>query len=77
MRFQHPFVLIELSNKYNKSIAKICIRYCIQKNTNPLPKSVTESRIKDNLDVDFEISSEDMEYLDSLYHIASTRPFRD
>lgn len=69
--------LVELSKKYDKSIAKICIRYCIQKNTNPLPKSVTESRIKDNLDVDFVISDEDMKYLDDLHHIASTRQLRD
>lgn len=69
--------LVEMSKKYNKSIAKICIRYCIQKNTNPLPKSITESRIADNIDLDFEISAEDMAYLDDLYHIASTRPLRD
>lgn len=66
-----------MEKKYNKSIAKICIRYCIQKNTLPLPKSIHEERIKDNLDVDFIITKEDMDYLDSLYHIASTRPFRD
>lgn len=69
--------VLDLSKKYNKSIAKICIRYCIQKNTTPLPKSITESRIKDNLDVDFVISDEDMQYLDSLHHIASTRKLRD
>jgi len=69
--------MLKLAEKYNTTVPKICIRYCIQKNTLPLPKSVTESRIKDNLDVDFEISNEDMNYLDSLYHIVSTRPFRD
>lgn len=69
--------LIDMSKKYNKSIAKICLRFCLQNNTLPLPKSVTESRILDNLDVDFEISEEDMKYLNSLYHISSTRPLRD
>ena len=31
----------------------------------------------DNIDLDFEISKEDMKYLDDLYHIASTRKMRD
>jgi len=44
-------------------VAQICIRYVIQRNALPLPKSITPSRIKENADVDFEISPEDMEYL--------------
>ena len=68
--------LNEISKKYNTTVAKICLRYCIQRNTNPLPKSVHKERINDNLDVDFVISDEDMNYLNSLHHIASTRPFR-
>jgi diketogulonate reductase-like aldo/keto reductase len=69
-------ILDVYAKKYNTTRAKLCIRYCIEKNTLPLPKSVHEQRIIDNLDVDFKISNDDMEYLDSLYHIASTRPFR-
>ena len=69
--------IIEIAEKYNKSVAKICIRYCLQKNTNPLPKSVHKERIIDNIDLDFEISKEDMDYLDSLHHIVSTRKLRD
>lgn len=70
-------IVLEMAKKYNTSIPKICLRYCIQKNTLPLPKSVHEDRIKDNLDFNFEISKEDMDYLDSLHHIASTRKLRD
>ena len=69
-------ILDNLAKKYNTSRAKLCIRYCIEKNTLPLPKSVHEERIIDNLDVDFKIDGEDMDYLDSLYHIASTRKYR-
>ncbi len=69
--------VIKMAEKYNKSVANICVRYCIQKNTNPLPKSVHEDRIYNNIDLDFEISKEDMDYLDSLHHIASTRQLRD
>ena len=68
--------LAKIAEKYNTSIPKICIRYCIQKNTLPLPKSVHEHRIKDNLDINFVISDEDMRYLDSLKEIGPTRPLR-
>lgn len=52
--------------KYNKSAAQICIRYLLQKNTAPLPKSVHEHRIIENADVDFEIKPEDMDFLDTI-----------
>lgn len=70
-------LLNKLAKKYNKTIAQICLRYCLEKSTLPLPKSVNKDRIYANTDVDFEISKEDMQYLDNLHHIASTRPFRD
>lgn len=66
-----------LAQKYAKSVAKICLRYCLQKGVLPLPKSTHRERILDNTDLDFEISKEDMAYLDSLHHIASTRQLRD
>ena len=66
-----------LAKKYAKSVAKICLRYCLQKGVLPLPKSTHRERIFDNTDLDFEISKEDMAYLDSLHHIASTRQLRD
>ncbi len=69
-------ILSPLAEKYGVSVPRLCIRYCIEKGTLPLPKSVNEARIKENLLVDFKISSEDMEYLDSLYHIGPTRPYR-
>lgn len=68
--------LTSLAEKYGVSVAQLCIRYCIEKGTLPLPKSVNEGRIKENLLVDFSISEQDMKYLDSLYHIGPTRPYR-
>lgn len=68
--------LASLAEKYRVSIPKLCIRFCIENGTLPLPKTVNEERIKANLDVDFSISKEDMEYLNGLYHIGPTRPFR-
>lgn len=59
--------IIELSKKYNKSKAQIVIRWFLQNGIVPLPKSVTESRIKENLDVfDFELSAEDMAIIDNI-----------
>lgn len=70
-------ILDNLCKKYDKTKAQICVRYCIEKNTLPLPKSKTEARIKENLDIDFKMDIEDINYLDSLYHVASTRKLRD
>ena len=68
--------VIKMAQKYNTTTAKICIRYCLEKNTLPLPKSVKEHRIIDNLDVNFKMEKQDVEYLDSLKHIGPTRPYR-
>ncbi len=64
-----------IANKYNKTKAQICIRYCIERGTLPLPKSTHEARIIENKDIDFTISKEDIEYLNSL-QIGSRRPLR-
>lgn len=56
-----------LSEKYKRSIAQICIRWSLQSGCVPLPKSVTESRIKENLNVfDFELDAEDIEKIANL-----------
>ena len=60
-------VLLSIAEKYQTSVAQLCIRWCIQHEVLPLPKSVTPSRIVENLDVfDFEISKEDMRVIDGL-----------
>ncbi len=62
--------LVRIAEKYQKSVAQLCIRWCLQHGAIPLPKSVTPSRIDDNLDVfDFEISHDDMVVIDSLKDI--------
>lgn len=56
-----------VASKYNKSVAQICIRWCLQNNTLPLPKSVTASRIKENTEIfDFVISDEDMKTINAM-----------
>jgi len=55
-----------IAEKYGKSVAQLSIRYVLYKEVLPLPKSTHPEYISQNLDVDFEISVEDMRYLDSL-----------
>jgi diketogulonate reductase-like aldo/keto reductase len=56
----------KVAKKYNVSPAQICIRWCIQKETAPLPKSIHENRIIQNTEIDFVISDEDMAFLDTI-----------
>lgn len=63
--------LNEIANKYNKSVAQICIKWCLQNNIVPLPKSVCYERIKENINIyDFSISNEDMKYINSMNYFA-------
>lgn len=57
----------EMAAKYNKTIAQLLLRFSLQHGFLPLTKSVHEDRIIENAAIfDFEISSEDMDYLNSL-----------
>lgn len=54
--------LAEIAEKYQKTVAQVVIRWVLDQGCLPLPKSVTESRIIENIDVfDFELSQEDSE----------------
>ena len=65
--------LQQMADKYNVSPAKLCIRFCIQNNTIPIPKSKNYDRMKDNLDVfDFEISDEDMKTLNEMPYLGGS-----
>ena len=71
-------LMIDLSQKYKKSIVQIVLRWHMQKGVIPIPKSSNENRIKENIHIfDFEISSEDMKAIDSLdegYDMSVTTP---
>lgn len=54
-----------IAEQHGKSTPQVLVRYCLQKNWVPLPKSDTPSRIKQNADVyDFALSDDDMATLD-------------
>ncbi|AUW58550.1 2,5-diketo-D-gluconic acid reductase [Sphingobium sp. SCG-1] len=52
--------LVALADKYGVGVAQLCIRYCLQLELLPLPKSSSAEHIRDNAAVDFIISDEDM-----------------
>lgn len=57
----------ELAEKYNKTIAQICVRWSLQRGYLPLPKSSTPKRIKENADVfDFELEEKDVQLIADL-----------
>ena len=57
----------ELAKKYNKSVAQVILRWNLQKGIVTIPKSAKQNRIKANADIfNFEISAEDVAFLDSL-----------
>jgi len=60
-------LLVELSKKYKKSPAQIILRWHVQHGVLAIPKSVTPSRIRENIDLfDFELTSEDMAKIDGM-----------
>ena len=55
--------VMKLAEKYDKSFAQICLRYQLQLGCVILPKASSIEHLKNNFDLDFEISEEDMEIL--------------
>ncbi len=65
--------LISIANKYEVSTAQLCIKWCLQHGTLPLPKSVTPTRMQENKAVfDFTISDADMQTIDALPYIGGS-----
>lgn len=53
----------KMADKYGVTVPQLCIRYTIQLGTVSLPKTANPKHMETNADVDFEISTEDMETL--------------
>lgn len=65
--------LIEIAKKYNVSTAQLCLKWCLQNNVIPLPKSENEMRMKENMDLfDFQISDEDMKFINAMNFFAGS-----
>lgn len=55
--------IVAMAKKYGVSVAQLCIRYCIQLDMIVLPKTANPDHMRENADLDFEISQEDMKEL--------------
>lgn len=72
--FGNP-VLKAVAEKYGKTEAQILVRWCLQHETLPLPKTVSPARIRENADIfDFVISGEDMAALDAVSSVGRLGP---
>ncbi|CAN5415284.1 aldo/keto reductase [soil metagenome] len=60
-------VIVDIAAKHNKTYAQIMLRWCIEQNLIVLPKSVTSSRIQENIHIfDFELDKDDQKKLAGL-----------
>lgn len=65
--------LNRIANKYNKSVAQLCIKWCLQNGVIPLPKTTNVNRMLENRNVnDFEISKEDMSFINNMEFFAGS-----
>ena len=61
--------IADMAKKYNVSPAQLCIRYVLELGMVALPKTANPEHMKNNADVDFRISEEDMNTLKQMEHI--------
>lgn len=60
-------ILLRMAEKYEKSVAQICVRFCLQSHVLPIPKSTHPDRMRNNAAVfDFVINEEDMREIETL-----------
>lgn len=66
-RIFHDVTLMELAEKYQVSVAKLALRFCIQNGIVPLPKAASRERMRENMNLfDFTISDEDMNRINTI-----------
>lgn len=58
-----------MAEKYQVSVSQLAIRYCLELGLLPLPKSATKAHIKNNAELDFQISEDDLEMLKNIKQI--------
>ena len=61
--------IADMAKKYGVSVPQLCIRYDIQLGMIVLPKTANPEHMKNNAEVEFVISDEDMEVLKNVEHI--------
>ncbi len=66
-----------LSQKYGRSVGQLCLRWCEQMGFVSLPKSANPMRIKENAEIDFVISDEDIALISNLKGYCGEAPDPD
>lgn len=61
--------IAKIADKYGVSIPQLSIRYTLQLGLLPLPKTANPAHMKENAEVDFVISEEDVDYLKNMPQI--------
>lgn len=70
--------LEDLARKYQHTVAQIVLRWHLQKGYLPLPKSVTPTRIEENIKLfDFSLQDDDMAFIDRLHGALLPHKFPD
>ncbi|XP_020295785.1 1,5-anhydro-D-fructose reductase-like, partial [Pseudomyrmex gracilis] len=74
-------VILQIAQKYNKTPAQIALRYVYQNGVAPIPKSVTKSRIKENMEIfDFSLTNDEINAIRKLStgdRVAGFAPTKD
>ncbi|XP_031623205.1 aldo-keto reductase family 1 member B1-like [Contarinia nasturtii] len=74
--FLYDAKLGDVAKKYNKTVPQIVFRYLLEIGTVPIPKSVTPSRIEENISVfDFKLTDDEIKYIDTLNTCERVVPF--
>lgn len=59
-----------IAERYGVSVSQLALRFCIENGVLPLPKAVSEEHIRENAQLDFSITAEDMKILNKFADVA-------
>ena len=66
-RILYHTIIQDTAYKYGRTPAQICLRWALQKGTVVIPKTSSETRLKENMDIfDWDLSQDDMRHLNEL-----------
>ncbi|CAK1593100.1 unnamed protein product [Parnassius mnemosyne] len=69
-------VLVEIARKYNKTTAQVILRWQVDRNVVPVPKTVNYERLKENIDIfDFKLEQQEIDKINQYdSHVRYTFP---
>ncbi|XP_046671327.1 aldo-keto reductase family 1 member B1-like isoform X2 [Homalodisca vitripennis] len=61
--------LTSIGERYNKTVAQVCLRYTVQLGVIPIVKTAEEERLQENMNVfNFNLDIQDIEYIQTLHN---------